>query len=275
MAKEDFCYTHYDGDEARDMAHMNRLERGAYTDIRVFQRKVGHLSIDQIKKVLSKDFDECWPAIELVLKQDEEGKYFIEWLENSIHRAKRHSRKQSENGEKGGRPPKNKPNENPNETQIKANHNPIESQKKPLGDGDGNEDGNVLVQEGGMGETIAQGIVPEMQQTFMAQNPEYPKDQEKDFPSLREIGDKIVEWMKLPGNLTDQQNLKAVRLRWGELVTHIKAHSHFRTYSISQINKHFQSIAQSFNTAKNGTNSKTFTGKPIVENVPEGGFGQL
>jgi hypothetical protein len=153
VAKEDFCYTHYDGDEARDMAHMNRLERGAYTDIRVFQRKIGHLSLDQIKKVLSKDFDECWPAIELVLKQDEEGKYYIEWLENSMHRAKKHSLKQSGNGKNGGRPSKNKPNGNPDETQIKPKHNPTESQKKPLGDGDeyGYEEES---KEGGVGETL-------------------------------------------------------------------------------------------------------------------------
>lgn len=135
------------------MAHMNRLERGAYTDIRVFQRKVGHLTMDQIKKVLSKDFEECWPAIELVLKQDDEGKYFIEWLENSMQRAKRHSKKQSTNGKNGGRPPKNKPNENPEESQLKPKQNPTESQKKPLGDGDeyGYEEESI---EGGAGETL-------------------------------------------------------------------------------------------------------------------------
>lgn len=154
MAKEDFCYTHYDGDEARDLTHMNRTERGAYTDIRIFQRKVGHLSIEQIKKVLSKDFEECWPAIELIMKVDNDGKYYIEWLENSLTRAKKHSGKQSENGEKGGRPPKNKPKQNPIETQIEPNTNPTISQKKPLGDGDeyGNGEGNEFGLDGGAGE---------------------------------------------------------------------------------------------------------------------------
>lgn len=153
VAKEDFCYTHYDGDEARDMAHMNRLERGAYTDIRVFQRKIGHLSLDQIKKVLSKDFDECWPAIELVLKVDGEGKYYIEWLENSLKRSQVHSKIQSTNGKNGGRPRKNKPNENPDETQIKPKQNPTESQKKPLGDEYGYEYEKENT-EGGTGETL-------------------------------------------------------------------------------------------------------------------------
>lgn len=155
MAKEDFCYTHYDGDEARDMTHMNRTERGAYTDIRIFQRKVGHLTLDQIKKVLSKDFDECWPAIELVMKQDNQGKYFIEWLENSLARAKKHSGKQSDNGKNGGRPRKNKPKHNPTETQIEPNTNPTISQKKPLGDGDEYEEENEFELVGGAGEDFA------------------------------------------------------------------------------------------------------------------------
>ena len=44
MAKADFCFTYYDGDATRDMAHMNRLERGAYTDVVIQQRQRGHLS---------------------------------------------------------------------------------------------------------------------------------------------------------------------------------------------------------------------------------------
>lgn len=108
--------------------------------------------------------------------------------------------------------------------------------------------------------TIPQGIVPEMLHSFMEQNPEYPTDQATDFPALQEIGSKIVDWLKLPGDLTQPKNAHAIRLRWGEMIVHIKAHSHFQTYSIGQINKHFQSIAQSFNTGKNATNQKPHTG---------------
>lgn len=259
VAKEDFCYTHYDGDEARDMAHMNRLERGAYTDIRVFQRKIGHLSLDQIKKVLSKDFDECWPAIELVLKQDSEGKYYIEWLENSMTRAKKHSTKQSENGKNGGRPPKNKPNENPNETQTKPNHNPTESQKKPLGDGDeyGYEEES---KEGGVGETIPVGIVPDMLHEFMVANPDYPSDQLTDFPALRLIASKILKWEKLGGDITQPENAEVIKRRWGELVPFIRADQHFGGYSILQINKYFQSIAQRFNNVPAISNQRPAAG---------------
>jgi hypothetical protein len=133
MAKEDFCFTYYDGDAARDTTHMNRLERGAYHDMVISQRKFGHLSLDQVKKILGRDFAECWPAIELIMKVDTEGKFFIEWLDTSIQKMRVQSKHQSENGKKGGRP--------------KANHNPTKSQtepeQKPLGDGDGNGDSEL------------------------------------------------------------------------------------------------------------------------------------
>lgn len=128
MAKADFCFTYYDGDAARDMSHMNRLERGAYTDIIISQRKFGHLTLDQIKKILGKDFVDCWGAIELVMKQAE-GKFFIEWLQTSENKAKKHSGYQSE--KRKGKTKKN---------QTTTKQQPKETQTQPLGDGDGNED---------------------------------------------------------------------------------------------------------------------------------------
>jgi hypothetical protein len=132
MAKEDFCFTYYDGDAARDTTHMNRLERGAYHDVIISQRKFGHLTLDQIKKILGKDFNECWPALELIMKVEGE-KYFVEWLENSIVKMRKHSKKQSANK-------KGKTKQEPDSTKQQPNNN----QTNPLGDGNGNEDGYVI-----------------------------------------------------------------------------------------------------------------------------------
>lgn len=100
MAKEDFCFTYYDGDAARDKAHMNRLERGAYDDIISAQRKRGHLSLSDIKKVLGNDFDSCWGAMEWILKMDSAGLFFIEWVDASIEKMKINSAKQKEKAKK-------------------------------------------------------------------------------------------------------------------------------------------------------------------------------
>lgn len=150
MAKEDFCFTYYDGDAARDMTHMNRLERGAYQDLIICQRKFGHLTLEQVKKILGRDFEECWPALELILNRDADGKFFIEWLHNSIETMRTNSRLQSKRGKEGGRGNKKsrtKAEQKPEETQTKT--------KKSLkgdGNGDGDGDGSEVETVGGEGE---------------------------------------------------------------------------------------------------------------------------
>lgn len=257
MAKEDFCFTFYDGDATRDASHMNRLERGAYYDLIIAQRKFGRLSIDQIKKVLGKDFEAVWPALELSLVCAD-GFYTIEWIEKSLEQSRKHSRHQSENGKKGGRPPKNKPDGNPNETQSKANLNPTESQRKPLGDGDGNED--VLKDKNGEDENFEPiGIVPQMSKTFTVRNADYPIDQDVDFPAVRSIAQKVGKWQGLKGDISVPANSDSICRRWGELVDFIRSEPHFSGYSLTQINKYFQSIAQKF-SSQNGTVKKPLTG---------------
>lgn len=131
MAKSDFCFTYYDGDASRDMAHMTRLERGGYTDIIISQRKFGFLTLDQIKKILGKDFQEIWPAIELVMIKVSDDSavpntyHYIEWLENSRTKAVKHSTKQKDNVTK----------------RYNGNHlvEPKSNLVIPLGDGDGDE----------------------------------------------------------------------------------------------------------------------------------------
>lgn len=139
MAKEDFCFTYYDGDALRDMSHMNRLERGAYNDLVLQIRKFGHITLDQIKKCLGKDFETCWESVELVLKKDEEGKFFIEWLDVSIKKMRAHAQHQSDKGKQGGRGKKKarvKRKQTPGFTEQK----PKEPHALPLEDGDVYED---------------------------------------------------------------------------------------------------------------------------------------
>jgi len=90
----DPAFLFYDGDAARDVSHMTRLERGAYFDLIQAQRKFGGYTVEQIRKILGKDFEEVWPAVELILSISENGKYFIEWVQVSIENRKDHAEKQ-------------------------------------------------------------------------------------------------------------------------------------------------------------------------------------
>jgi hypothetical protein len=114
--------------------------------------------------------------------------------------------------------------------------------------------------EGGAGETIPAGIVPDMLQEFKTSNPDYPADQSTDFPALREIATKILKWEKLRGDITAPNNAEVIKRRWGELVPFIRAHQHYSGYSLTQVNKHFQSIVQSFNNAPTVSNRPVITG---------------
>ena len=95
MAK-DPAFLFYDGDAARDVSHLNRLERGCYFDLIQAQRKFGRLNLDLVKKILGKDFFECWEQVKICLTYDNDM-YFIEWLENSTNKRKAYSESRSKN----------------------------------------------------------------------------------------------------------------------------------------------------------------------------------
>lgn len=97
---KDPAFLFYDGDAAKDVSHMNRLERGAYFDLIQAQRKFGNMSIDLIKKVLGKDFDSVWDSIKIILTYDNHM-YYINWLQESINKRETYCKSRQENRMKG------------------------------------------------------------------------------------------------------------------------------------------------------------------------------
>lgn len=90
----DPAFLFYDGDAARDVSHMNRLERGCYFDLLQAQRKFGSFTVEQARKILGKDFNECWPALEMILTTANDDKYCIEWVAISTKKREEHAEKQ-------------------------------------------------------------------------------------------------------------------------------------------------------------------------------------
>jgi hypothetical protein len=87
---KDPAFLFYDGDAARDVSHMNRLERGCYFDLVQAQRKFGGYTVEKAQKILGKDFDTCWPSLELILL-NENGVFCIEWVRESIKKRSEHA----------------------------------------------------------------------------------------------------------------------------------------------------------------------------------------
>jgi hypothetical protein len=90
---KDPAFLFYDGDAARDVSHMNRLERGCYFDLIQAQRKFHGITIEQARKILGKDFETCWSALELILFKDGDL-YYIEWVSESMEQRKKHAEQQ-------------------------------------------------------------------------------------------------------------------------------------------------------------------------------------
>ncbi len=92
MAK-DPAFLFYSADASEDVSHMNRLERGAYFDFIQAQRKFHGITTEQARKILGKDFDEVWPALEMVLSC-ENDQYFIRWMRDGIKKRAEYAEKQ-------------------------------------------------------------------------------------------------------------------------------------------------------------------------------------
>lgn len=91
-----------------------------------------------------------------------------------------------------------------------------------------------------------------------------------EYQALLTIAEKITKWQSLSGDPLENKDF--VLKRWGEILAHLKADSYLSKYSITQVNKHFSSVTQSFANGKKFTGT---TGKPIPTATSEGDFGPL
>lgn len=131
----DPAYLFYDADAAKDVAHMDRLERGAYFDILQAQRKFGPMALDVLQRILGKDFQACWPNIELILKKEDE-KYFIDWAYESSLKRKKYvdSRTKNRMGGKAETPPPPPPDKDKKAAKAKGGRKKIAPHIFPASD---------------------------------------------------------------------------------------------------------------------------------------------
>lgn len=119
------------GDYYRKAGRLNILQHGVYTLLidACYDREKFPTLEEAIDWVWAES-DEEIEAVKFVLRKffklNEDGQYVQNHIEEDLTAYKAFLEKQSENGKKGGRPPKN----NPNETQNNPNK-PTETQTKP------------------------------------------------------------------------------------------------------------------------------------------------
>jgi hypothetical protein len=254
MARKDPAFLFYPGDASEDTQFLNRLERGAYFDVLKAQKRFRRFSYDQLKKVLGTDFETVWPALKICLSH-EEDMFFIKWVEESIAKrseyseSRRNNRKGDKSSEKG----------NISNSHEEDMNNICETSVSHMGNGNGNINVNKE-EERGVGEeegnapiaTITPGagvlIVPELKAIWTKHRKTYQFDQKKDAQPLRQIGEAIaraeaVSAYEMPGIDRIKQIFEAV-------VVWSLGHNLYKNFQLSQFEKYFQTICDTFKNAK-------------------------
>jgi hypothetical protein len=222
---------------------MNRTERGAYIDLVHAQKKFGRMSLEIIKKVLGRDFESCWGAIELILSKEEE-KFFIEWLDTSLEKRANFSESRRQNRRK----------KDTSSTSVKdmlitsetlVKHMEIE-----------NEIENEIEEE--KGEGVEEGdnpyLIPAMMVTWKKHIPKYPEEREKDFPALQGLSEFICKQQNMPYNPRDGGCMSTILISWEKWAVFVSNDDFYKPFSLSSINTNSQTIFQKMN---NGTKRTT------------------
>lgn len=132
---------------------------------------------------------------------------------------------------------------------LEVDKGPLEVSEGPLGTPKGCKDKDYdkdydKDKDFGKSENLFEpaGLVPEMVAEFTKENTDYPPDQTEDFPAVREMAVKILKSEKDTGQITGSKNREIILRRWGDLVRFARADPHYSNYSLSRLNKHFQSF---------------------------------
>lgn len=103
-------------------------------------------------------------------------------------------------------------------------------------------------------------LIPKMVAEFKNNFPDYPTDQNKDYPALLKIANFIAENSNIPKTM-DLAFTDAILPYWQNMCHYIAKDNFFKNYSISQVEKHIQSIVLNIQNGSNNNNGKN---KPIT-----------
>ncbi len=101
--EKDPAFLFYSSDFLTGTVLMNDTQRGRYITALSLQHQKGHFTFEDLNKICKGD-----PKVLAKFVQDENGLYYNVRLEKEIAKRKKFVKSRQENGQKGGRPPKNK-----------------------------------------------------------------------------------------------------------------------------------------------------------------------
>lgn len=95
MAK-DFAFLFYVNDWAGGTQWMNRLQKGAYIDLLLFQVNNTSFTLDEVKMILGSDFNDTWPVLMRKFVH-ENGQYYNEKMRKVLESRQKFTTSRREN----------------------------------------------------------------------------------------------------------------------------------------------------------------------------------
>jgi uncharacterized protein YdaU (DUF1376 family) len=223
MAK-DPAFLFYPNDWLGGTMYLSRHQKGCYMDLLIAQFNNGPLSLETIKTVLGQD-QANWTVLSSKFKKDSNGNFFNERLATEIEKRKKFSKSRRDNVNKRYNP-----------TYVDTS---VEHMNLHMENGNRNENRNDF-------EKSEKLLIPDMQKTWIKKFPKYFLEKEKDFPALLKISSNVAKLVGASDNPLSQtiEEKNQIKHRWGEIVDFISSEDFFKNYSISQVDRHFQSILQ-------------------------------
>ena len=226
MAKKDFWFPFL---FEKFLASTNGWEDdqvGAYLRLLIYQFQNGSIP-KSIKKIgrISTGAKKHWDLISPKFKDDGNG-----GLYNDVMAGIRESRMKvyeanSVNGSKGGRPKKNGTETETDRLTETERHINININKE---------------------ENTREGIAFDMLETFKSRFQNYWTDQEKDLPAVMQIANKIANKHSWTKDSIVHEHRKDVVTKWSEIVDFAASDKWFSTRAISDLNREWQRLMQSF-----------------------------
>lgn len=198
MMTKDFAFLFYANKVAADVSLMNRLERGCYFDLMRAQCRFGRLKFEQIQSILDKDFEKCWPALQMIMEKTEDS-YHINWLEKTLERRESYSKSRSENSQSKKPSVSTTP-----DFQADAQHTPI---------------------------------IPKMADVWQSINPGYPKVLTDDSPALLDFAMFISDQIKITFNVTQHDVQLKILDKWKPMCQVIMNHPAWKSKSLQTLAK--------------------------------------
>lgn len=259
-----FCFTFYPGDYLRDTNCLSPATQVVYDRMMCEHMRNTCITHEQHGFFTRKLTDEERMELNQVLTKVDGG-YLIAWIADSIAKKRAYSASRAENRAGKKKIKGNNICESYDSHMEDENENRNRKGNSKEGIGGVGEKGEAFSTNSNFSNSKDIFIVPEMIGIFKQHNPGYVKQTEKDFPAARKIAELIADEESV--HLEEESGFLVVKDVWETIVTFTAQDSFYKNFSLSQVEKHIQSIILKLRNAREEVVDGPVAGGMITHNL--------